>query len=263
MLVTDPLDAPQQDILDNLSIIPGKYLGSEGGILVFFDDKWTYYPPDGFTGTETFTINVWDGQMDYPIEGDPEPVYGEGTVIVSTAPEVAIPPAPLVRELMEYSGCPVLLQAAATELGTTTETIQISIAQALATAPNIHPCDACANLVNYAAVLRDTEGAYLQALAQVVNEFAASDAPPSEEEMASIADAIARHTDDGTHYAAAGQYLDALAQYVGLLNENFNYPMVDSVAFAADKYVGPLAEKTDNVAVSTYVASRLGAIAGQ
>jgi filamentous hemagglutinin family protein len=267
VLVTDPLDAPQQNILDNLSIVPGVYVSSSGSTLEFkFTGSewiWIYTPAPDAPGEETFTINVWDGQYIYFNIEEREPVFGEGTVIVSTTPEGIIPPAPLVRELIEYSGCPVLLQAAATELGTTTETIQISIAQALATAPNIHPCDACANLVNYAVVLRDTEGAYLQALAQVVNEFAASDAPPSEEEMASIADAIARHTDDGTHYAAAGQYLDALAQYVGLLNENFGYPMVDSVAFAADKYVGPLAEKTDNVAVSTYVASRLGEIAGQ
>jgi len=173
-----------------------------------------------------------------------------------------MPAAPgLERVEIEISGCPALIAWAAAELGVDEKTIQIWIANALASNRDIQPCDTCAGLKQTAAILQDAGGTHIAALAQVINEFASSTAPPTEEQMASIADAIARNTEPYNQYALAGEYLDALAAYVGILNNQIGFSLEESIQFATNNYVGQLAEG-ENVGLATYVAARLAALGG-
>jgi hypothetical protein len=99
------------------------------------------------------------------------------------------------------------------------------------------------------------------ALAELINEFASSTAPPTEEQMASIADAIANNIEGNIQYAAAGEYLDALAKYVGILNSEMGFSADESIQFATDNYVEQLVEG-ENVGVAAYVASSLAVLGG-
>ncbi|OHB64404.1 MAG: hypothetical protein A2168_07300 [Planctomycetes bacterium RBG_13_50_24] len=284
--------------LDTHQLIPGTYTGNHGGTLTIGynegTDEWTYvYSPfkgyegdnvDNWFGTtytkgsnsdEAFVIPVWDGQMDYSVEGNPAPVYGEGMLYADienspTPPapvvySVAVPyiqPAPgLQKEVIEVSGCPALVQWVASELGTDESQIQIWMANSLASGPGIQPCDACANLKEAATILQDADGTRMAALTQVVSQFASSTAPPTEEQMASIADAIANDIQGNRQYAEAGEYLDALAKYVGILTSEMGLTADESIQFATDNYVGQLAEG-ENVGVAAYVAARLAALGG-
>ena len=222
------------------------------------DGSFTYTPPADFSGTDTFTYYVTDGY------GNSESV--QVTMYVgSPPPVVAVPfiqPAPgLQREVIETSGCPALVMWVSQELGVDTDRIQVGIANALASSSNIHACDACGSLREAAKVLQDADGARVAALADVINEFASSDAPPTEEQMASIADAIANDIEGNVQYAAAGEYLDALAKYVGILNSDMGFTADESVQFATNNYVEKLVEE-ENVGVAAYVAARLVSLEG-
>ena len=175
-----------------------------------------------------------------------------------------MPPAPgldRMRIEVQTSGCPALVKWVAEEIGIDQRMVQIWITNSLASTGDIQPCDACAGLKNSAQILQDADGSHLAALAQVINEFASSDTPPTEEQMASISDAIARNTDDDSNYAVAGEYLDALATYIGILNNDMGFSTVESVQFVTDKYVGRLAQG-DNVGVATFIAASLAALGG-
>ena len=121
-------------------------------------------------------------------------------------------------------------------------------------------CDACTALKQAGTILQDADGTYIAALAQVINEFASSTAPPSEEQMTSIANALAQNAGANNQYAAAGKYVDALAQYVSVLNSQMGFTTDQAVQLATDKYVGPLGQ-TQNAGVAAYVAARLAALA--
>jgi hypothetical protein len=95
----------------------------------------------------------------------------------------------------------------------------------------------------------------------MINEFASSDAPPTEEQMASIADAIANDIEGNTQYAAAGEYLDALAKYVGILSTQMGFSADEAVQFATNNYVDKLVEAED-VGVAAYIAARLASLGG-
>ena len=150
---------------------------------------------------------------------------------------------------------------AADELNMDERMVEVWVINTLASSKGIQPCNACASLKAAATILQDAEGTHTAALAQVINEFASSTAPPSGEEMTLIAEAIANNTDAGSHYAAAGRYLDALTVYVGILNNEMNLSTEESVMFAAERYVVPLAE-SDNIGLATFVAARLAALGG-
>ncbi len=135
------------------------------------------------------------------------------------------------------------------------------MANALASARGIPSCDACADLKDAATILQDVDGARVAALAEMINEFASSTAPPTEEQMASIADAIANDLEGNTQYAAAGEYLDALAQYVGILNREMGWSADESIQFATNNYVLNLVEG-ENMGVAAYVAASLAALGG-
>jgi len=166
-----------------------------------------------------------------------------------------LPAAPLPQLVdVDVSGCPALLEWTVQEIGIDAALAQIWITNTLASAKDIQPCDACANLSEAAKVLQDADGSRIAALAQVINEFASSDAPPSEEQMASVANAIADNTDEDSQYALAGEYLDSLVAYVGIL-QDLGLTAEDAIGVATDKYIAPLAE--DNVGLATYMSARL------
>ncbi len=118
---------------------------------------------------------------------------------------------------------------------------------------NIRPCDLCTGLKDSAAILKDTEGKYRQALADVLNELASADLPP-EDLMASMIDAVKRHAGEGVQYDLAGQYIDALTQYTEILTHDFGYPMTDSFVFALTKYINPMALKGQNLGLAANYA---------
>jgi len=139
--------------------------------------------------------------------------------------------------------------------------VQIWMSNSLASTGDIQPCDACAELKNSAHILKDTDGSHVAALAQVINQFVSNNMPPTEEQMASIAEAIARNTDEDSYYAVAGEYLEALVTYIDVLNNDMGFSTVESIQFVTDKYVGRLAQG-DNVGVATFIAASLIALGG-
>ena len=167
----------------------------------------------------------------------------------------------LERVEFDISGCPALVKWVASELGIDERMMQIWTVNALASSRDIQPCDACERLKGVAAILRDDEGTRIAALAQVIGEFAPSTAPPTDEQMAFVADAIQRNSQAYNNYATAGEYLDALVVYVGILSNDLNFSAEESVMFAVDNYVAPLAEN-QSVGLAAYVAARLAALGG-
>ena len=157
---------------------------------------------------------------------------------------------------LEISGCPALTKWAARELGIGGGTTQISFANSPASGASIPPCDACAGLKRTAMILRDYAGTHIAALSGVISDFASSDAPLSEEQDAAIFVAIADGAGGSNEYALAKEYLDALAEYVGILNNGMDFSAAESTEFVMDKYIAPLAEG-ENVALVTFLAKRL------
>ncbi|GAG54401.1 unnamed protein product, partial [marine sediment metagenome] len=154
--------------------------------------------------------------------------------------------------------CPALMAWAAEELGLEGD-IQTYLAGAYVYTTDLQPCEMCARLRDAATILADEDGAQIAALGVVINEFAAPAAPISEEQMASIGQALALHSDDGTYYAAAGQWLDTLVEYIGILNSEIGWSMADSAAFVTTKYVAPATADVDATVVA-YVEARLAAL---
>jgi hypothetical protein len=128
-------------------------------------------------------------------------------------------------------------------------------------ATDLRPHEAASRLRDLVAILHDSDGARTAALTRVVNEFVSPDAPPTSEQMASIAGAFASHRNDGTHYAAAGQWLDALVEYTGILNSDIGWPMDKSIAFVMGKYGTALTEASD-INVTAFIQMRLEGISG-
>jgi hypothetical protein len=150
---------------------------------------------------------------------------------------------------------------AAEEVGIDERLVQIWVANSLASTGNIQPCNACQGLKNAAKILQDADGSHIAALAQVVNEFASSTAPPTEEQMVVIADAIARNRNEDSYYAVADEYLEALTTYVGILSDEMGFSTTESVQLVTDKYVGRLAQG-QNVGVAAFIAASLAALGG-
>jgi hypothetical protein len=249
---------------DTLSIVTGIYAGNNGGTLEFDGSNWTYTPASGFVGAEQFNIDVWDGQRDYSGQ-PPTMVFGSAmvTVLVSgpgpePKPEPLLAPAPLPKlEEPVIEGCPVLMGAVATELGITSETIQLSINRALADAPNIQPCDACARFIKHAGILSDPNGVRMAAMVQIFNEIAPANMPPSDEMFASIATAFRQNLDNANmpQYATAMEFLDAFVGYIAVLNTELGSPVGDSTAFAMAKHGAPVMSGNSNIAA--YIQARL------
>jgi hypothetical protein len=225
-----------------------------GELILNDDNTFTYIPDPGYVGPDFFTYAVRDGQ------NDQELIWTTVTIWVNNV--LFIPPAPLPVPIdIEVTGCPALIQWAAAELGTDQQKVQIWVAKALATPGNIQPCGACGDLKAAATILQDLDGSRVAALAGLIDEFASSTAPPTEEQMASIADAIANDVEGNVQYAAAGEYLDALVKYVSTLYSGMGFTAGEAIQFATDNYVDNLVE-TENVGVAAYVAARLAVLGG-
>jgi hypothetical protein len=242
---------------DPLSV--GSFTYEGDGILVLNDDgTFSFTPGPDFAGQDSFTYSA----------GDPETgaELALANVLITVNPVVvAVPyiaPAPgLERVEFDVSGCPALVEWTAAELGIDDRVMQIWAVNTLASSRDIQPCDACERLKNVAAILRDDGGTRITALAQVVGQYASSTAPPTPEEMASVADVISRNARANNQYAAAGEYLDAIVAYVGILNNDLSFSTEESIMFAVDKYVAPLAED-QNPGVAAYLATRLATLGG-
>jgi filamentous hemagglutinin family protein len=251
-VLANDYDPDHPEYMDELTVVQDSITVQHGTLILNDDNTFTYIPDTGYVGKDTFTYAVKDGQSGQVL------MWTTVTIWVNNA--LFIPAAPLGEPIsIEVSGCPALIQWVAAELGTDQKEVQIWVARALASPGNIQPCDACEGLKEAASILQDVEGTRVAALANVINEFASSDAPPTEEQMASIADAIANDIEGNVQYAAAGEYLDALTKYVGILNSEMGFTADEALQFATDNYVEQLVE-VENVGVAAYVAARLAVL---
>jgi len=251
---TDPDTDPLKPVLGDIT--------PKNGTLVLNEDgTFTYTPDEGFVGTDTFKYSATDG-FNTSSEVEVKITVSEKPPTPITPALTYIQPAPgLERIEIEISGCPALVKWAAEEIGIDQRLVQIWVANSLASTGNIQPCDACEGLKNAAKILQDADGTHIAALTQVINEFASSTAPPTEEQMASIADAITRNTDADSYYATADEYLDALVTYVGILSSEMGFSTIESVQLVTDKYIGRLAQG-QNVGVASFIAASLAALGG-
>ena len=245
---------------------------AHGTLTPNLDGTFTYTPEPGYAGEDGFTYYATDGQLGAEFTGTSVSITVNAIVVPPPPPPPPpptpepvlpfVPAAPLPEPVeLEYSGCPALMTWAASELGVDKRMMQIWVVNTLASSREVQPCNACAQLQASAAILRDADGTHVAALAQVIGEIAPSTAPPTPEQMTSIASAIANNTDPRSQYAEAGKYLDALAAYVGALNNGMNFSTEESITFAADRYVAPLANG-GNANVAAFVAARLAALGG-
>jgi hypothetical protein len=232
------------------------------------DGTYTYTPQPGYSGEDSFAYYATDGQLGGQFTGTSVNITVNPVVVPPPPPPPtpvlpSIPAAPLPEPIeLEYSGCPALMTWAASELGVDKRMMQIWVVNTLASSKEVQPCDTCAQLQASAAILRDSDGTHVAALAQVIGQIAPdTTAPPTLEQMTSIASAIANNTDPLSQYAMAGQYLDALVAYVGALNDGMNFSAEESVTFTVDRYVAPLAAG-GNASVAAFVAARLTGTGG-
>jgi len=189
-----------------------------------------------------------------PAPEEPEPAPEEPAHLDAMAYFEDRPPFEVADE------CPALMAWAAEELGLE-GSIQSYLTGAYVYTTDLQPCEICARLRDAATILADTDGTQIAALGRVISEFLTPAAPISEEQMASISQALALHTGDGTHYAAAGQWMDALVEYIGILNTEIGWSMADSVVFVTGKYVEPTTAGADATVVA-YIEARLAALGG-
>jgi hypothetical protein len=132
--------------------------------------------------------------------------------------------------------------------------IDIWMASSLASTKGIQPYDTYSRLKKAALILQDTNGSHTAALAEVINEFASSTAPPTEEQIVSIAEAITRNTDEDSYYAIANEYLDALVTYISILSNEMGFSTIESVQIVTDKYISRLTQN-QNVGVATFLVA--------
>jgi hypothetical protein len=179
-----------------------------------------------------------------PVQPDPAPLYRLGDV-------------PLDEEEFENGGCPALLNMLAAELGINAEDLQIAIANAFISSTNIQACKMAAGLMNAAETLKDPDGSGVASLERVINEFLTGGAPVSEEQMTLIAAALADHKGDGTYYAMAGEWLNALVKYVDILINDLGFSAEDATALVMDKYGASIKDSDDAGILVAYIDAHL------
>ena len=187
-----------------------------------------------------------------------------------------IPAVPLVELIVwEVGGCPSLMEWLAEELEIQkdiqsyflhpfSENHQAVINKTtIDHQAGIHLCGASAKLLDAAAILNDPEGTHIAALQRVINELVATPLPPSEEQMASIVQALSLYRDNDVepYYAEAGQWLDALVEYIRILNTEIGWSAEKAVALVADKYVTPAIEGGDTNLI-VFIKTQLEALSG-
>ena len=208
---------------------------------------------NSFTGNQG--RGVGEGMANSSEQEPPEPPEPPVTIVESA-------PLPVERGFT-MGQCPALMELVAAELGVPKDNIQVHIENTLADPANIQPCNSYAKFAICAAVLGDPGQTGIAALARVVGEFVSPTMPISEELLASISQElkIHRNAEDKPHYAAAGQWLDAFVQYVGILNTQIRWSVDESVVFTMEKYVAPTEEGSD-VTLLTFLHLQLQALSG-
>ncbi|MHC4396243.1 MAG: hypothetical protein ACYS1A_11375 [Planctomycetota bacterium] len=209
-----------------------------------FPDDYVYVLRGAGLGNPTIT----DGRA-WVLE-NPLPPANIDTLLITSAD----------RQTLGLDGCPVLLAAAASELGVAEETIEVALENALALSMDIQPCDSCARLVDAAAILRDDDGSRMAAMNQAFNELAPAGAPFTPAMATSIVTTFADHVGDGTYYASAIEYIDAFVQYVAVLDAEMGSLVGDdSIAFVMSKY-GTAMTESENSNMAAFVAARLAGL---
>jgi filamentous hemagglutinin family protein len=249
-----------QDLDDVLTALEGTVTPKNGTLVLNEDGTFTYTPNKGFIGNDSFTYSVTDGsntssevEVKITVTEEPPP------------PLLYIHPAPGLDRIqsieVEISGCPALSKWVAKELGIDEKMFDIWITNSLASTKGIYPYDTYSRLRKAALILQDADGSHIAALAQVINDITSSAAPPTEEQMAAIADAITRNTDEDSYYAVADEYLDALVTYTGILSSEMGISTIKSAQFVTYKYLSRLTQD-QNVGVSAFLAGCLAALGG-
>jgi filamentous hemagglutinin family protein len=242
------------DLDDVLTVIEGTVAPKNGTLVLNEDGTFTYTPNKGFRGEDSFKYSATDGSN----------VSSEVEVKIKVA-EAPMYPAPgldrIQRIEVDISGCPALAKWVAKELGIDESAIEIRMANSLASNKGIQPYDTYSSFRNAALILQDADGSHMAALIQVINEFASSTAPPTEEQMVSIADAIARNTDDDSYYAVADEYLDALVTYTRVMSSEMGVSTRKSAQFITYKYISRLTQD-QNVGVGAFLEACLAALGG-
>ncbi|MHC4159734.1 MAG: cadherin-like domain-containing protein, partial [Planctomycetota bacterium] len=271
-------------IQDNIFDIDGDPLTTalvsgpgHGNLILNPNGSYTYQPAADFTGQDSFIYSASDGQIGAdPVQGTVTiTVEGETITLPLIEEEASVTTAPATPQIEDIGQIERIddLQWLAEELGLCEgdqqaedenrcqEITQAYLAGAFLQSTDMQPYQAAGRLRGLAAVLHDPDGSRVAALGRAVAEFAQSPVPPSEEQMASIAEAFAVHSNDGTHYATAGQWLDALSEYVGILNSDIGWPQDESIAFVMGKYGTAITEAGD-VSVIAFVQMYLEGIGG-
>jgi filamentous hemagglutinin family protein len=255
---TDP------DSGDVLTAIEGT-LPKNGTLVLNENGTFTYTPNEGYLGDDSFTYAITDGantsaEVEVKITVSEEPPALPGP----SAPSY-MPLAPGLDSIgmikIDISGSTALAKWVAKELGVDEKIVHIWIANSLSSPTDIQPYESYSNLRKAALILQDADGTHIAALVKVINEFASSTAPPTEEQMAAIADAITRNTNEDSHYAIANEYLDALVTYVGILSSEMGFSTTESVQIVTDKYISRLT-RDQNVGVAAFLAASLAALGG-
>ena len=190
---------------------------------------------------------------------NPDITDGRAWVLESRAQNGPVPLAAL--DIPETKGCPVEMDAAASELAINTEQLQLLIGNSLANNPNLQPCQACQKLLTAANILKDAEGTRMAAMSQIFNTLAPADAPFTPEVSAAVATAFAGMAEDDPQYALAREYVDAFVSYVSVLDRDLQVPVGDPVALVMEKYGETLAN-SDNPNIAAFVASQIEASMG-
>jgi len=255
-VITNDIDS---DLDDVLKAIEGAGAPENGTLVLNEDGTFTYTPNEDFLGEDSFTYSVTDGSN----------TSSEVSVniTVTKKPLPYIQPAPGLDKTgridVEVSGCPALAKWVAKELGVTEEMIDIRMTNSLASNKDIQPYDTYSRLKKAALILQDADGSHIASLTQVINEFASSIAPPTEEQMISIAGAITGTTDEDSYYAIAKEYLDALVSYTLILSTEMGFSTMESVQIVTDKYISRLnQDQNQNVGVAAFLEACSAALRG-
>ena len=250
------------DLDDVFKVIEGAVTPENGTLVLNDNGTFTYTPNKGFLGDDSFTYSVTDGSN--------ASSEVKVKITIAKAPPVPvpyIPPAPgldrIQRIEVEVSGYPALAKWVAKELGVEEKMIDVWMTNSLASNKGIQPYDAYSKLKKAALILQDADGSHIASLTQVINEFASSIAPPTEEQIVSIADAITRNTDEDedSYYAIANEYLDALVTYIGILSSEMGFSARESAQIVTDKYISRLTQD-QNVGVTAFLAACSSAFGG-
>ncbi|MHC5180058.1 MAG: tandem-95 repeat protein, partial [Planctomycetota bacterium] len=263
---TDPDNETENRLFDDIlsAILVGNGTTALGGTVVLNDDgSFTYTPPAGGAGVDSFSYYVSDG-------------YDNSNTVTVTVNVKGIPsstPVPAIHQL-EYpvlSGCPAEMAAAAAELAVNSDQLQMMINSAMASNPNMQACDACANLLTAAATLKQLENSpHIEAIAGVFSELAPIDAPYTPEISANVETALARFREMDSQLAMltdeqyaeyqqsamANELVEAFVSYVAVLENDLKLTATDSVAMVMDKY-GEAVEQSGNPNIGTYLIEKM------